>query len=508
MIQSWWRGALVAVGALLLFSPALSAPANPPDVTIFGDIDRGDNQSYIEVPFNVPRGVSKITVRFEYDRANATVIDLGLMDQNGFRGWSGGNKSTFSVGVTEATPSYLPGPIRPGKWRLLLGVPNIREGVTAKFRAVISFETGRAPTVPRSAPYPAPVLNSEVRWYRGDLHLHTENSDGVCAGADAARAPCPLVRTLEVARAAGLDFIAITDHNTTSQFTAMAALQPAWPGLLLIPGREITTFMGHANVLGPTAFIDFRQPIGEVEARTKALGGLFVINHPGLPTGESCMGCGWSWPDAANIRGWGVPGGFAGVVEVVNGGAWRGTTLADGPFSGIAYWEARLNQGLHVTAIGGSDNHDAGMAPAEPSAVGRPTTVVRAPNLSTASILQGIREGNVFIDMDADRSHVLTLLANDGGPFVPMGGTLKVRESRFHLTVAALGVSEGVVKVIVGRGLTAPPPVRLAPQQSTTTFHIPYTPGSPSWVRVEVRSPEGRLIMLSNPIYIVAGGRA
>ena len=495
MITGWWRGALLAIGALLLFSPAMSAPANPPDVTIFGDIDRGDNQSYIEVPFNVPRGVTRITVRFEYDRANATVIDLGLMDQNGFRGWSGGNKSTFSVGVTEATPSYLPGPIRPGRWRLLLGVPNIREGVTAKFRAVIAFETGRAPPTARTAPYPSPVLNSAAGWYRGDLHLHTENSDGVCAGADGARGPCPLLRTLEAAKAAGLDFIAITDHNTTSQFAAMAALQPGWPGLLLIPGREITTFKGHANVLGPTAFIDFRRPIADIIRETHRLGGIFIINHPGLPSGESCMGCGWTW-DLAN---WGA--NRADAVEVVNGGAWRGTGIPDGPFSGLAYWEQQLNVGGGLTAVGGSDNHDASLARGEPSAVGRPVTVVWARNLSTKAILEGIRSGRVFIDMDGVPGRILDFRATTSSGVMGQSFMLWGGAEGFRVTLE--NVPAGYVEVVLnGAVLRRLGHVPVTGPRADIDFELTRDElAGGGRVRIAVRSAEGRLLLLSNPIW-------
>ena len=40
-----------------------------------------------------------------------TALDLGLLDPAGLRCWSGGNKSTLTVGLMDATPSCLPGAI-------------------------------------------------------------------------------------------------------------------------------------------------------------------------------------------------------------------------------------------------------------------------------------------------------------------------------------------------------------------------------------------------------------
>jgi len=38
----------------------------------------------------------------------------------GFRGWSGGARTDFFISAVEATPGYLPGPVDPGRWHVLL----------------------------------------------------------------------------------------------------------------------------------------------------------------------------------------------------------------------------------------------------------------------------------------------------------------------------------------------------------------------------------------------------
>ncbi len=85
--------ALVAVTASTA-TPAAVTPSGvaAPDVTLSGTIEGKDHQTYREAPFTVPAGVTRITVRFDYDRSGHTVIDLGLLDPERFRGWSGGSK--------------------------------------------------------------------------------------------------------------------------------------------------------------------------------------------------------------------------------------------------------------------------------------------------------------------------------------------------------------------------------------------------------------------------------
>src|SRR5665213_3783137 len=85
-----------------------------PDLVLHKTVTYADHETYIELPFDVPEGVTRITIETSYtERDKHTTIDLGLLDNERFRGWSGGNKSTFTVSETDATPSYLPGPIRP-----------------------------------------------------------------------------------------------------------------------------------------------------------------------------------------------------------------------------------------------------------------------------------------------------------------------------------------------------------------------------------------------------------
>jgi hypothetical protein len=469
-------------------------------VTLQGVLTGADAHVYREIPFRVPDGVRRMTVEVEYSgKDQHTTLDFGLFDPRGFRGWSGGNKSRFTLAATDATPSYLAGPLPPGRWRLIIGTPNIRAGATARWQAHIAFEEDDTPPTDSLA---TPPLRPGAGWYRGDLHMHTAHSDGTCASQSGARTPCPVFKTVQAAAARQLDFIVVSDHNTVSQNGALRELRPLFDRLLLIPGEEVTTFEGHAGLLGPSGFVDFRlgakatPTIGALLNGAQRANALVIINHPALPSGEACMGCGWSAADTpyAQVTG----------VEVVNGGALGAQGgLADGPVSGLPFWEARLNAGFRLTAVGGSDNHDPDLAPNKPGAVGYPTTVVWASELSQAAILEGIRAGHVFIDVEGAPDRLLEVAAASGARSARMGDRLVVADGSAAFTLRAVGVEGGRWRLVEDgktlRGLAETP---IDSSDSGASFTLPVAPGH-HWLRVEVRSADGRkTLLIGNPVYL------
>ncbi|WP_293898300.1 CehA/McbA family metallohydrolase [Phenylobacterium sp.] len=452
-------------------------------MTLTGVMTGADHQTYREVPFRVRAGTTSVSVAFNYaGKDQKAVIDIGVRDPQRFRGWSGGNKARFTLTETWATSSYLPGPLPAGTWTLILGVPNLRKDGRATYTATIALD--HSPVFHGFAEAP---LRAGPGWYRGDLHLHTEHSDGACASHTGQKVPCPLFRTLEAAAARGLDFVAVTDHNTSSHFQDLAELQPYYDDLLLIPGREVTTFQGHLGVLGMTAPLDFqlggpRAPtLGHILDQAEAAHALVSINHPGLPSGEACMGCGWTAAtDYARIP----------AVEAVNG------TIGAGPLSGIPFWEARLNAGLHITAVGGSDNHDAGLPPAR--GVGVPTTVVHAEALSQDAVLAAIRAGHVFVDVQGTRDRLLEVRAEAGGQTAEMGDGLKAG-APVRLSVHVAGGAGGRL-AFAGPGAAGLASAEPLQGDERRTFDVPAL--ARGWLRVDVRGPDGALWLLGNPIYL------
>jgi hypothetical protein len=429
-----------------------------------------------------------VTVAFAYTgKDQKSVIDLGIRDPARFRGWSGGNKAKFTIAETWATPSYLPGPLPPGEWKLILGVPNLRPDGRAEYAATVTLDASPAFHGFAEAP-----LKTGPAWYRGDLHLHTGHSDGSCPSRGGKRVPCPLFKTLEAAATRGLDFVAVTDHNTSAHFNDLAELQAYYDDLLVIPGREVTTFHGHANVLGMTAPLDFqlgsgRAPdLGRILDQVDAAGGLITLNHPGLPSGESCMGCGWTAKtDYARIP----------AIEAING------TGAQGPLSGIPFWEKRLSEGRRITAVGGSDNHDATLTGSR--SLGVPTTVVRAEALSQDAILAAIRAGHVFVDAQGTRDRLLEVTAQAAGHRAEMGDTLPApKETLVRLHIRVRGAAGGKVVLRSDEPKFVPPnPIPLEGDDATTDVAFGVD-GKRHWVRVDVLGPDGALWLLGNPVYL------
>ena len=118
-----------------------------------------------------------------------------------------------------------------------------------------------------------------------DLHSHTKWSKDCLTEFE---------EIIKLAPKRGIDRIAITDHNTITQLADIAAQQRNFPKTLLIPGTEITTFLGHANVIGNTSVLDFQLGSSHLPTLAKlfdeaAAQDAFVsINHPGMPSGEIC----------------------------------------------------------------------------------------------------------------------------------------------------------------------------------------------------------------------------
>jgi hypothetical protein len=102
-------------------------------------------------------------------------------------------------------------------------------------------------------------------WPRGAFHVHTQRSDGWGTVEQVAAA----------ARAAGLQFVVLTDHN---DFTPR---EPAFVnGVLMVPGVEISTPSGHLVAFGMQTPLDGPRAQQEGVSAVEAAGGVSVLAHP------------------------------------------------------------------------------------------------------------------------------------------------------------------------------------------------------------------------------------
>ena len=123
-----------------------------------------------------------------------------------------------------------------------------RAGEVERHRAA---EPEDPPAVPRPDRRPSrrlPAVDG-MRWLAGDFHSHTVHSDGVLSVGGLAA----------LAASRGLDFLAVTDHNTTSHHAHLPEAARTH-GIVLVPGQEVTRDVGHANVFGDVGLVDFRTP--------------------------------------------------------------------------------------------------------------------------------------------------------------------------------------------------------------------------------------------------------
>ena len=180
----------------------------------------------------------------------------------------------------------------------------------------------------------------------------------------------------------GLDFLAVTDHNTVSHHAELGAAARRY-GITLLPGQEVTTDGGHAGALGDVGWIDFRREPEDWLEATEAGGGLLSVNHPFAGPVS------WTYPMRRRPP----------LVEV-----WHWSWLDKRwtlPFAWWLAWDAT------AIPVGGSDWHREG----NDAPPGQPTTWVECAGTEPGDVLDGLRAGRVAISAERDGP---VLLRQDG----------------------------------------------------------------------------------------------
>jgi hypothetical protein len=362
------------------------------EIMLEGHVGPDHTRTYVDLPFAVPPHTVRIDVEYAYsDQIGSdpaltagNTVDIGIFDPRGhdfmgagFRGWTGSARASFHIALDAATPGYLAGPIQAGTWAINLGFYKVwHKG--CDYRVIVRLTVDD--TVAADIGVFSPLLPlrtahggrgpSADGWYKGELHCHSQHSDG---DGD----PAEIVR---LAEQRGLDFLALTDHNNQSQQAVLNAIET---DLMLIPGFEVTTYYGHWNVWGAQGWIDFRVQAPEhlQAAIDEAVrrGYLVSCNHP-RPEGPD-----WEFRDVAGYH----------CVEVWNGPWQFGNNHC------LNFWETQLKQGHQLPAVGGSDTHFL-HRDFEPR-LSYPTTYIYVEGQpSPARLLDGLRAGHAFVTYGPD----------------------------------------------------------------------------------------------------------
>jgi hypothetical protein len=404
-----------------------------------GHVRREDRKSYRRHRFMVPPGVAVLEIAFSYDPGQEfphSLLTLSVFDPRGFRGAGHryAPRQTVRLDAGAATPGFLPGPIPPGEWTIEMDVHCViarPDGVPNRYDIAVTGHDGPAMAASPVRPRPAEPVVPGRRWYRGELHLHSTHSDGAWTPQEIAT----------LARPRGLDFMVLSDHNTTSSYEEFRAL--ADPRTLVIPGAELTTYNGHCLAIGVEDWMDWRtglegRSINDVARAVRAAGGLFVIAHPDAMPDDVCTGCRWTHDD--------FDPALADAVEIW-GGLWDGPEEENEGC--VSLWQRWLGSGHRLAATAATDAH----RPKDwQGAV--PLTYVLADELSRAAILDGIRAGRTYVSsgpelyLEADGDEVEARFAG-----APHGADLRMIANGGAIASARVS-GEGSVRVAGRSGWT------------------------------------------------------
>jgi hypothetical protein len=288
----------------------------------------------------------------------------------------------------------------------------------------------------------------------------------------------------QAAAARGLDFLALTSHNTLSWLQ----MEAAWPaGLLPIRGMECTTYFGHANTLGINGWIDWRTQgrvfgIRTIIEQAHQQDALFVLNHPCAIGNPQCTGCHWDYlgVDFSQVDG----------LEIWNG-PWR--TWDNYNPSALQLWTELLNTGFRITALAGTDNHQANQY----AETDMPFVWVYADGLGEREILQALRGGRAFLSCGPE----LYFTARTPGGFeTSLPGDQVPPAELISFVVEVRELAAPATLWPVADGIPGEPR-HLEPPAGEVAIDGVWPR---RWCRLELRAgndPDGDLLVITNPLY-------
>ncbi len=203
----------------------------------------------------------------------------------------------------------------------------------------------------------------EGDWYKANLHTHTTASDGQVDVAEA----------IDRYRGAGYDVLALTDHSTTHDVSAMSN------GILVISGIEYHPPMPRRDSLYhlvglnvPHGFEFFDGPAAEDCVKEVAeAGGVSILAHP--------YWCGLQYADIRQIEG---------IVAVE---VWNAACDPGGRAESESEWAYLLDHGQMLPALAVDDTHWC-----EEQDLFTGWTWLKMPSLSVDNVIEAIRTGACY----------------------------------------------------------------------------------------------------------------
>lgn len=443
-------------------------------ITFQDTLTAADVHRHIPHVFEVPAGTTQIHIEFTYaPRFSAgqqfhNQMSLSLADPAGPRGVYYLQRE-YGIHITEArtTPGFNAGPVRPGRW--VVDLDTYRLLPPDPITYVIEVELSSTPIAePVIAYTKAQVAPRGPGWYRGDLHAHSLHSDASWDVPD----------LVQFARSQKWDFVSLTDHNTVSGLPQHESL--GGDDLLTMGGLELTTYYGHAVVLGTRQWFEWRLDTEEkltmpqLAQRVLDSGAFFVTAHPMAPGDPECSGCHWEFEDM-------LPGNSP-AIEIWNG-AWR-------PHNQMAlecYYQW-LTEGHRLVATSGSDMHG---TPTEEYPLGA-VNVIYAEELTEAAILKAVRQGHSYLS--AGPQLILTGRTASGVD-VMVGDQLPDETATLHVRWSDARAGDILRFNVDGR------PYEEQTVGASGEASWTLAPGQARWCNVELRDPHKNMRAVTNPIF-------
>jgi hypothetical protein len=238
---------------------------------------------------------------------------------------------------------------------------------------------------------PAFAQQPAARWYKGNTHTHTLNSDGDST-------PDEVVRWY---RENGYNFVFITDHEYVTPVAPLNELLGKPGAFLVLSGQEVTDSVDrkpyHINGLGlsqvvqparlATPDVTLQRNIDNV----RRSGGIAQVNHPNF---------GWAL-DAETL----ISLRDYTLLEIFNGHPLVNNLGGGGSPSAEEIWDRVLSAGKVAFGAATDDSH-VFKRPADRSAPlpGRGWIFVRARELTQAAIIEAIRSGDFYASTGVELS--------------------------------------------------------------------------------------------------------
>jgi hypothetical protein len=303
-----------------------------------------------------------------------------------------------------------------------------------------------------------------LKWFKGNTHTHSLNSDGDST-------PDDVVRWYREQR---YHFLFFTDHNVVTPVEGINDVFAMPDRFLVIRGEEVTDRAAekpvHLNMLGGEGVV---QPQGgesvaealrrNVAAITSA-GGVVSINHPNF---------GWAI-SAADLAG----GRGAHLIEIHNGHFMVNNTGGGGQPGAEELWDSMLSAGIRIFAVASDDVHQLKQPWVKASArPGQGWVVVRAARLTSEAILSALAAGDFYASTGVELSDIQA---------TPQRLSVTVKEQSFaKYTIRFIGQGGRILK----EAITSPAEFDITGTEGYVRAKVLDSNGQVAWTQPVFLSP-------------------